>query len=225
MTRDAPRRICALETSTRPPSIALTVDGRLYLRELEAERRHASDLLPALAELLEEAGCSARELELICVGTGPGSYTGLRVGIATAQGLARGTGAALVGVPSVAARAFLALRPGERGTVLIDARARALYSARFERGETELRELDPPRVQRKEDLELVSGDILLADEDALRAAGLEPLPDGVEVRRTRARADAVAELALRQFLEHGGDRPETVEPLYLRPFAATVRRR
>ena len=140
------RVVCALETSARPPSVALRVGSEELARELAEARRHASDLLPTLARMLEERGVTPRDLELVCVGVGPGSYTGLRVGIATALGLARGAGAEVVGVPSVEALAFDLLEPGEEGTVLLDARARELYVARYRRDEGGVTELLSPRV-------------------------------------------------------------------------------
>ena len=94
----------ALETSTRQPSVAVRDATRVVERRLDRNGAHASDLLPALDALLTECGAGPRDITRIAVGIGPGSYTGLRVGIATAQGLARGTGAPLVGVSKVKAK-------------------------------------------------------------------------------------------------------------------------
>jgi tRNA threonylcarbamoyl adenosine modification protein YeaZ len=88
---------------------------------------HARDLVPELERLLSAAGVERRDGKLalgaVIAGLGPGSYTGLRVGIATAQALARATGAALFGLPSFEALAFAELTPGQEGTVAMDARA------------------------------------------------------------------------------------------------------
>ena len=73
--------IVALETSSRPPSIAVQSGGTTLAFSLEAGRRHASDLLGALESLLSELGQSPASIQAVIVGTGPGSYTGLRVGI------------------------------------------------------------------------------------------------------------------------------------------------
>ena len=84
--------------------------------------RHTSRLLPLAARLLDEAGLRWHDLELIAVGLGPGTFTGLRIGIATARGLAAATGAPLVGVSTL--RALAAGAGGGDGRVLavIDAR-------------------------------------------------------------------------------------------------------
>ena len=102
----------ALETSSRPPSLAVQVGEQVRTAALGESRRHASDLLPTLSGLLEEQGVAPRDVELVSVGIGPGSYTGLRVGIATALGLARGAEAPVVSIPSVAAMAYGALEVG-----------------------------------------------------------------------------------------------------------------
>jgi tRNA threonylcarbamoyl adenosine modification protein YeaZ len=82
----------------------------------------------------------------VFVGTGPGSYTGLRVGLATAQGLCRGTGAGLVGVCSFEALARSALAPGDEGAVVLDARAGRFYHARYRRTEEDVATVFAPEV-------------------------------------------------------------------------------
>src|SRR5262249_9733226 len=138
----------ALETSRREASLALAANARVCTAELGQEA-HASDLLPRLAALLGDLGVEPdrRPLPLatIFVGTGPGSYTGLRVGIAPARGLARATGAALHGVPWFAALAWVGLAPGEEGTVCADARAGHFYCARYRRVTGDVLELESPR--------------------------------------------------------------------------------
>ena len=98
--------IAAIETSRRIGSVAVFADGHSSELLLAREKSHASDLLPKLEELLAPSRTSRLALERVIVGTGPGSYTGLRVGIATAQGLARATGAPLLGLSSFEALAF-----------------------------------------------------------------------------------------------------------------------
>lgn len=217
--------VVALETSVRPPSIAVHADGETTAVRLAAERRHASDLLPQLEELLSRRGARARDVRAVFVGTGPGSYTGLRVGIATALGLARGTGAELFGVPSVAALAFAELAPGEIGSVLLDARANALYLASYERRERDVRAIVEPTaisVEELADLLPAEGPIF-ADPTVAEVARLDDDQRARLIVGRAPHAAAALELGLEWLARHGPMHPEEVEPLYLRAFSGRRR--
>ena len=139
----------AFETSSRQGSVAARHAGVIHEAFLEHERAHASDLLPCLDELLRQAGAppvAPEGLDAIVVGIGPGSFTGLRVGVATALGLARGTGAALRGVPSFEALAFAELAPGEEATILQDARSGVYYFARYRRTDNDVETIVAPSI-------------------------------------------------------------------------------
>jgi tRNA threonylcarbamoyladenosine biosynthesis protein TsaB len=217
----------ALETSTLEPSVAARRGAQTLEQELAGARPHARDLLPALERLLRELGAAPREVDTVVVGTGPGSYTGLRVGVATALGLARATGARLAAVPSTESLVRAALAPGEEASVVIDARSGELYFARYRRGPAEVEVVLAPCVVRAVALEplLAPGSLVLADHDAVRAAGLERRADLRIDRRSRPRALATLELGLARLAARGPDDPSGVEPLYLRAFAAKSRRR
>jgi tRNA threonylcarbamoyl adenosine modification protein YeaZ len=99
--RDAPC-LLILETSGRVASVALAEGGRLLgTRRLDEARRHARDLAPAVAGLLAGQGRRPRDVHAVLVGRGPGSYTGLRVGVMSAKasrrGVARPAGAERLG--------------------------------------------------------------------------------------------------------------------------------
>ncbi|MEE8469089.1 MAG: tRNA (adenosine(37)-N6)-threonylcarbamoyltransferase complex dimerization subunit type 1 TsaB [Planctomycetota bacterium] len=221
-----PARI-ALETSARPPSIAVRVGAQHSFRRLAQRRSNASDLLPVLSEVLEELGSGPLHIERIVVGTGPGSYTGLRVGIATALGLARATGAELVGVPSVEATARAGLEIDEEGVVLLDARSHQLYYAHYRRTRTGVVAVVAPTVTTPAGLaDLLPDHIpILGDAAVAQAAELN------ESQRARLRsgyepqASALLELGLARLERDGPMRPEEIRPLYLRPFAVRPRRR
>ena len=215
----------ALETSSRPASLAGTHGEASFAVVLEGDRAHASDLVPAVSEQLERLGAPPRDLELVVVGTGPGSYTGLRVGVATALGIARGAEADLVAVPSFEARAFLALQPGEEATVLEDARGGAVYGATYRRTEGGLEELTAPCVLPRSELEqrLDLRGILVADQAALRAAALTHEPR--ELRPTEPTADVLLRIGVQRYESMGPTAERDVRPLYLRAFEARARRR
>ena len=210
----------ALETSGRPPGLAARHGGRMLERELSAERAHASDLVPTLDALVRELGARPADLTAVYVGTGPGSYTGLRVGVATAQGLALGTGARLVGVPSLELVAWDVLAEGASGAFVLDARQGEVYLARYARRGDALEVLAAPAAVPLARLgaQLVAGEPVWADERARALA----LPAGHELCDAPApRAARLLELGARALARGEAADPRALEPLYLRPF--TVR--
>lgn len=124
-------RILGIESSSRRGSVALTDNGQL-VKSLEHEQpnSHAERLLPLIEQLLAEAGWSKGSLDRLGVGTGPGSFTGLRAGIALAEGLSVGLDRPLIGVSSlmVMAHGSLNEHPGPC-CALLDARREELFAA------------------------------------------------------------------------------------------------
>ncbi|HEX2875783.1 MAG TPA: tRNA (adenosine(37)-N6)-threonylcarbamoyltransferase complex dimerization subunit type 1 TsaB [Polyangiaceae bacterium] len=129
-------RVLAIETSTTLASVALVEAGKIVLERAHVRPKQSAErLLPLIAELLSEAGWERGSLSRIGVSVGPGSFTGLRVGIACAQGLSLGLGIPLVGVSSLCAlaRAVPDDLPGVRCTIL-DARRAEVFAAAYAAG-------------------------------------------------------------------------------------------
>jgi tRNA threonylcarbamoyladenosine biosynthesis protein TsaB len=125
-------RTLGLETSTRRGSVALLEDGLVVgCLEHEAPNSHAELLLPLVERALADAGWPKSSLDRLGVGVGPGSFTGLRVGIALAEGLSVGLDRPLIGVGSLLAMAHGALveRPAGPCCALLDARRGELFAA------------------------------------------------------------------------------------------------
>jgi tRNA threonylcarbamoyladenosine biosynthesis protein TsaB len=125
-------KILGLTTSGKTLSVAVT-DGAVILSEktFEADRSHSIMLLPTIIECLKAAGLEANELDGITVDIGPGSYTGIRIGIATAMGLAFPEKIPVCGVSSLEAMAY-----GHKKAIAIKpARGNLFYAAVFENGE------------------------------------------------------------------------------------------
>jgi tRNA threonylcarbamoyladenosine biosynthesis protein TsaB len=133
-------RVLGIETSTVHGSVALLDDERVVHRLEHSEpSAHAERILPLIARALEAAGWSQSALERIAVGIGPGSFVGLRVGIALAQGLGLGLGIPVLGVGSLRslAAAVPAAEPGIR-VALLDARRDELFGAAYAEDGSEL---------------------------------------------------------------------------------------
>jgi tRNA threonylcarbamoyladenosine biosynthesis protein TsaB len=121
--------------------VALVEDGlTLCMLTHERENAHVESIQPLIQQALAEAGWSSTALDRIAVGTGPGSFTGLRVGIALAQGISEGLEVPLIGVSSLRAMALAApsSRAGLRGAVL-DARRNELFVGVYTARGVELR--------------------------------------------------------------------------------------
>ena len=217
----------ALETSHREASVALGIGALLFTDEFEEldECAHASDLLPRLAGLIQRTQrgpVSGRPtLERVFAGLGPGSYTGLRVGLASALGLARAAEARLYGLSSFEALAYGELMVGESGAVLLEARAARYYWGELRRAAADVEVLVKPELCRESELpaRCAAVPILLVPERlaATLPAGLEC---STEVRRARPRADSLLALG-RARIARGGLEPVAVlEPLYLAEFGA-----
>src|SRR5207245_3911031 len=125
--------LLALDTSTEWASVAI-FDGAAVLAEetWHAQRRHAEDLFPTIERLLGLSRVQIGALDKIAVATGPGSFTGLRVAIAAAQGLARGSGAALVGVSTLDVLAYPHASSKQRTCPLLPAGRGEYYAAFYQ---------------------------------------------------------------------------------------------
>ncbi len=210
--------VLAIETSSKVGSVALWRDGAVLCeRGLEQGPNHGSLLFGALAEVHRETGIEPAALDLIATGQGPGSYTGLRIGVTAARTAAYALGKPLLGVPSLDAAAGNAPDSAEHVVVVVDASRRQVYAALYARRGGRIERQAAIRVVRPEELELPTPCIVLGDGaerygDVLARPGVAFAP-----RETwHPRASAVASLAAERF--RAGERQglHEVEVLYLR---------
>lgn len=132
-------RVLGIETSTRRGSVALLDGDRIVLAlDHEVPKSHAEALLPLVLRLFAETGISKSSLERVAVGTGPGSFTGLRVGIALGEGIALGLGLPLVGVGSLEALASVAADTKRPRVAVLDAGRSELFVAAYAADGSEL---------------------------------------------------------------------------------------
>lgn len=123
----------ALDASTEALSIVLSVDGVVFHHFEECPQQHSQKILPLIDSLLAKANCSLKDLDVIGFGQGPGSFTGVRISVAIAQGLAYACKLPLVGVSTLQMMAQQAYEDTGEKVVLsaIDARMGEIYFAHY----------------------------------------------------------------------------------------------
>jgi tRNA threonylcarbamoyladenosine biosynthesis protein TsaB len=230
------QRVLAIETATQVQALSL-IDGSRCLEHRISRVRynHGSSLLRNVDLLLTEQGVDVEAVDLFAVGLGPGSFTGLRVGLATAKALSLATKKPIVGVSSLAALAFQPAQanPGATVIAVLDARRNEVYAGAF-------------RWSLKEGLIEVMSEHAIAPQELIERMEAEPagplviVGDGVGVYtslRTWASTEGVVHLPealampsalaigllgrLRALTEGPADRA-SLEPNYLRPSDAKL---
>ncbi len=220
-------RVLAIETTERLGSVAVGDENNVFeCKDLDSSQRSAESLAPGIRSVLETVEWTPQEIDLVAVTVGPGSFTGLRVGITTAKMFAYAVGAEVLGVDTLEVIASRAPAEVERVHVAIDAQRREVVTRSFRRGEDGQMWPDSPERLIGVDTwfgelpagSIVSGPILdrLADR----------IPEGVTVLAEEFRhasADAVARVAMCHYA--GGQRDDLwkLVPRYSRLSAAEER--
>ncbi len=139
--------ILALDTATLVSSVALASHDKLVAElSLQTKKTHSELLMPHIEQIISTAGVEKKEIKAIAVSIGPGSFTGLRIGLATAKALAYAFGIPIIGVPTLAAIANNCPVPGAVLSPLLDAQKGNVYQAIYTWNIDGLSEVEPPRV-------------------------------------------------------------------------------
>lgn len=202
--------------------MALQLDTHIEERHVVGEREHTSILVPMIGDLLRETGTAIPELDAIILGNGPGSFIGMRIGAAVAQGLCYGAGLKLVPVSSLAAVAAETIDKHGADRVLVaqDARMHEVYLGQFRRDADGL-----PQAVDDEELHSI-GAIEGLDEKYVAAGGAwEKFPKLLEENRGRIQELAAISLPRARYLlacggrvlrEGGAISPDALVPSYIR---------
>lgn len=221
------RAVLGIDTATREASVALSGPSAAMVRRLPEGAWHARELLPAIENLLREAGLATIDLGGIGVAAGPGSFTGVRIGLATAKGLGFSLDIPVEGMSTLEAMAW-AVAPdlGGRAAVIcavLGAGRGEVYGALFSVGATGITRLSPDAAWRPEDLaaRLPPGAVTAGDgAPALRATGASGAQVGVPPL-----APAIAR-RVRELIPTGaGYRAGGPGPNYVRPADAEASRK
>ena len=214
--------LLAFETSTEACSVAVHCGGQTEERFEIAPRRHAELALPWAEQLLTQVGLTRAQLQAVAVGRGPGAFTGVRLGIGLAQGIALGLDLPVLAVSTLRVLAERAPADAPRVLATIDARMGEVYAATFERRDGELVSVSaeivcaPSAVQLPDDATgwFAVGTGMAAEGGALTTR-LAPRLVGLDAQALPHAADLVA-LALAGLARGEAIAPERVEPAYLR---------
>lgn len=216
--------LLALETSTEACSVALVRGEQIVARSEIAPRRHAELILPMADALLAEAGLNRHALDCIAVGRGPGAFTGVRLGISLAQGMALALDLPVVTVSSLLALALEA-PPDDEAAILavIDARMGEIYAASFRYDEVgELQPLGEERVIKPDELQLPEARAwhIVGSGWTTYEATLRKRLGDTDIRSAEGdrypQAVHVAQVAARRFAAGEAQSAELALPVYLR---------
>ena len=215
--------ILMMETSTEWCSVAISSGEKIIARRItETGKQHASLLAPFVDEALKEAGLKASECDAVAVSEGPGSYTGLRVGVSTAKGLCFGAGIPLLAVGTLKVLAMQGAGKADFIVPMIDARRMEVYCAVFtgdgtQKSDTEARILDASSFT---DL-LETGKVLFLGDGAAKFSQVCNHPNAI-FEQCCPVADAMLLPALEEYKKKEFKDIAYFEPFYLKEFVAGI---
>ena len=221
-------RILLVDTSTAVLSVGLSVDGTVVEERICTEaRQQASLTAPLVKEVLDAQGISVKDCDAVCVGSGPGSYTGLRVGVSTAKGLAFGAGKPLLAVGTLDILAQSVLCHSERSeesyiVPMIDARRMEVYTAVYSSAGEKLTPIQALVVVEDSFAEqLEAGPILFVGDGALKCREVIRHPNA-RFQDAAPLVRYMAPLAEEAYAIGRFENLAYFEPFYLKDFVATV---
>ena len=231
-------RIILIETSTALCSTALAENGQITsYRESCAPKAHASLTAVFIQEMLAERNLSLSDCDAVCVSKGPGSYTGLRVGVSTAKGLCFGSEKPLLAVGTLDTLVALASGegiPGQTGNddangnewkyiiPMIDARRMEVYAAVFTPDGRQVKETAPSIIDENSFAEyLAEGPVLFIGDGAGKCADVLKHPNA-SFCQCHPKASSMLNPAIAAYKEKRFEDVAYFEPFYLKEFVATV---
>jgi tRNA threonylcarbamoyladenosine biosynthesis protein TsaB len=213
----------AFDCSSKTASVAVLRDGMIvYDIVLDTGRNHSEVLLPGINQACQESGCKISEIDLFACAIGPGSFTGLRIGVSTLKGLMIAQGKPAVGVSSLAALALNAGRTEKTICSVMDAGRGQVYTARYRMNQDgaliqtgEEKALSPDRIKQGDDENVVyvgDGAVRYADE-IRKKSGKNVL---IDLENPHIHASSVGILALKKLSQGDVLDLNRFTPIYLR---------
>ncbi|MBR4775806.1 MAG: tRNA (adenosine(37)-N6)-threonylcarbamoyltransferase complex dimerization subunit type 1 TsaB [Bacteroidales bacterium] len=231
-------RILLIDTSTAVLSVGLSLDGTVAQERVCTEARSQASLTaPLVKEMLDAEGLGVKDCDAVCVSAGPGSYTGLRVGVSTAKGLAFGAGIPLIAIGTLDILAHSAVAHSDTVSVMadsdrpslivpmIDARRMEVYTAIYSADGERLTPVEAKVIGPESFApELAEGPVTFIGDGALKCQEVIKHPNA-RFRAAEPLARFMAPLAQKAFDEGQFVDLAYFEPFYLKDFVATVSRK
>ena len=214
-----------IDTAVESASICLARDSRpIKFEENRNKSDHAAWLHPALQELAAEAGIGIHEIDAIAISIGPGSYTGLRVGLAAAKGLCFALGIPLISVNTLKMMAYtIRDEAADYYCPLIDARRMEVFTAVYDRNFTEFVEPKAMIIDSNSfDSILLSNQVLFSGNGSEKVRKLISHPNAFFSNK-QANATNMVELSYQYYMEKNFSDIAYVEPCYIKEFYSVAR--
>ncbi len=229
MTRKNSVTLLLLETSTEVCSVALSIDGELTAqREIQEHKAHARVIADFIKEVLSDASLSINDCNAVVVNEGPGSYTGLRVGVSVAKGICYGANLPLIAVSSLELIARLALEnsPAPEGDFrivpMIDARRMEVYTALFDSKYNQLTKTEAHIITEESFTETLSeGKVIFTGDGSEKAKSVITHPNAI-FTQTHASARGMIDPAMQKYKRSEFADVAYFEPFYLKDFIAGI---
>lgn len=212
--------ILAVHSTSASLSVAIT-ENRVVLREviLPPDRKHLENLAPLVRDVTAELHLSVMDIDGFGVAMGPGTFSGTRVGLATIKGMALALAKPVAGISSLEILAWQALKEGEWGTPVIDARRGEIYTAVYRKSEGKMTLVAGPMLIKADEYSQhaakVSGALLLCGDPVLDHL-VESIPNLVRSPVAAPSAAACALLAYERIRQGNADDLHLLTPLYIR---------
>lgn len=224
MKNQSPIFLC-IETATKLCSVALIQDNEVIAEKNEKSDQyiHAESLHPFIQDVFEEAGMKPEQIDVIVVSKGPGSYTGLRIGVSATKGLAYALGKPVIAVNSLRAIAFAAAQQDSYDLIaaVIDARRDEVYYSLYDTTAQQFSNTEAVIVGDQFISRFSGRKVLIVGDASAKVSGLIPDQDNISFNpEIKHKASNLYSLALEKYKAEAFEDVAYFEPYYLKEFVA-----
>lgn len=219
--------ILLIETSTRVCSVGLICENELkYIREENSQKySHSSQLTVFIDQIIKESSLSYNSIDAVSVSNGPGSYTGLRIGVSTAKGICFATGKPLIAVSSLESLVFHTIKKSEDEydyiIPMIDARRMEVYTAVFDKNASMVTEINAKIIDKESFADVLEkGKILFTGDGAEKCKEVISHPNAVFPGNILSSVTGMVHTSLLKYQNKSYEDVAYFEPYYLKDFVA-----